>query len=348
MMQTRCLLMLALLALLVFVPAAAAQDSEIADVFTLFSTEPVVTHGERGEWDGRYTDPGAVVYHDGMFHMFRNGFQGWPASVEIGYLTSPDGLNWTEVSEAPVLMSDDVPFAGVAALASSALVEDDGTWVLYFYTWESQSGNRAPGRIGRATADAPEGPWTVDPEPVLEPGSEGSWDSEMVTAPRVVRTEDGYVMYYAGHDEERGLFAAKIGMATSPDGIEWTKYDDPATTDTLFAESDPVLMTDEENVFVHQPNPILTDDGWEMLYRRMDLGQRNMSLWLAESEDGIHWENALEMPVWGKSSVTGTSAFYFTTLAQREDTQYLYVEGARLDGTDIYVATHEGALVGME
>src|SRR5687768_6024087 len=99
--------MLALLVTLVFTPLAAAQDNEIADVFTLFSAEPVVTRGERDEWDGRYTDPGAVVYHDGLFHMFRNGFRGWPASVQIGYLTSPDGLNWTEVREEPVLMSDD-------------------------------------------------------------------------------------------------------------------------------------------------------------------------------------------------------------------------------------------------
>src|SRR5215208_4112701 len=136
-MQTRWLLMLALLALLVFTPIAAAQDDEVADIFTLFSDDPVVMRGERGEWDGRYTDPGAVVYHDGLFHMFRNGFQGWPAPVQIGYLTSPDGLNWTEVSEEPVLTSDEVPFAGVAALAASVLVEDDGTWVLYFYTWES-------------------------------------------------------------------------------------------------------------------------------------------------------------------------------------------------------------------
>ncbi len=133
---------------------ALAQDTPL---FTLFSDDPVVSHGESADWDSQYTDPGAVIYHDGLFHMFRNGFKGWPASVQVGYLTSEDGLNWTEVTSDPVLRTDEVPYAGVAALASDALVLDDGTWVLYFYTWESRSGAGAPGSIGRATASAAPG-----------------------------------------------------------------------------------------------------------------------------------------------------------------------------------------------
>ena len=34
------------------------------------------------------------------------GFNGWPASVQIGYATSDDGLKWTEVSPDPVMMTD--------------------------------------------------------------------------------------------------------------------------------------------------------------------------------------------------------------------------------------------------
>ncbi|UCH11387.1 MAG: T9SS type A sorting domain-containing protein, partial [Fidelibacterota bacterium] len=33
----------------------------------------------------------------------------------------------------------------------------------------------------------------------------------------------------------------QTGLATSPDGIHWTKYDDPSTTTTLYVASDPVL-----------------------------------------------------------------------------------------------------------
>jgi len=49
---------------------------------------PVVPRGIAGSWDDRFTDPGAVVYYDGMFHMFRNGFRGFPAASQVGYVTA--------------------------------------------------------------------------------------------------------------------------------------------------------------------------------------------------------------------------------------------------------------------
>ena len=123
---------------------AYAQDTA-PTLFTLYSDQPVMPHGDKTtDWDYTYTDPGAVIYHDGKFHMFRNGFNGWPASVQIGYATSEDGLKWTEVSPDPVMMTKDVPYAKVAALASDVVVQDDGTWVMYFYTWNTMSEHRAP------------------------------------------------------------------------------------------------------------------------------------------------------------------------------------------------------------
>src|SRR5829696_25235 len=158
-MMRRLFLLIALLAVF---SVASAQD----DLFTLVRDEPIVEQGSANEWDVPYTDPGAVFFHDGLFHMFRNGFKGWPASVQIGYMTSEDGVNWTEVSEDPVMQTRDVPYAGIAALASDAMVLEDGTWVLYFYTWESRDGRKGPAVIGRATAPAPTGPWTPDPAPI--------------------------------------------------------------------------------------------------------------------------------------------------------------------------------------
>ena len=58
--------------------------------------------GQPGTWDDRYTDPGAVIYYDGMFHMFRNGFREFPAESQMGYVTSSDGYTWIEQGEDPV------------------------------------------------------------------------------------------------------------------------------------------------------------------------------------------------------------------------------------------------------
>jgi hypothetical protein len=151
---------------------AYAQDTA-PTLFTLYSDQPVMPHGDKPtDWDYTYTDPGAVIYHDGKFHMFRNGFNGWPASVQIGYATSEDGLKWTEVSPDPVMMTKDVPYAKVAALASDVVVQDDGTWVMYFYTWNTFSGKNADGAIGRATAKNPAGPWTPMPRLYLTPAAQ--------------------------------------------------------------------------------------------------------------------------------------------------------------------------------
>lgn len=295
--------------------------------FTLVDDQPVVTHSSNsGDWDGRYTDPGAVFYHDGQFHMFRNGFKGWPASVQIGYLTSEDGVTWTEMSEEPVLYTDDVAFAEVAALASSAFVEPDGTWVLYFYTWNTFSISEA--EIGRATATDPLGPWTVDPEPVLSHGAVGEWDSAAVDTPSVIRTDDGYLMYYAGLSEG----GRAIGVATSEDGITWTKG------------AEPVLTSQWEDYAAHQPRVERIEDGYVMFFRLAPLPtatalRGQMGLGIATSADGMNWTIETPESFWGRDSIPGARGFWFTATAYHDDTFYLYIEGGVGNNTDIFVAT---------
>jgi len=46
-------------------------------------------------------------------------------------------------------------------------------------------------------------------------------------------------MFYVGIGDQNHL--GMIGMATSTDGIHWTKYDNPETTGDLFALSDPIF-----------------------------------------------------------------------------------------------------------
>ncbi|MBI1277821.1 MAG: hypothetical protein GC179_06810 [Anaerolineaceae bacterium] len=321
---------------------ASAQDS--TPVFTLYSDQPVVPHSDKAsDWDFQYTDPGAVIYHDGKFHMFRNGFNGWPASVQIGYETSDDGLKWTEVSPDPVMLTKDVPYAKVAALASDVVVQDDGTWVMYFYTWNTFSGTGADGAIGRATAKDPAGPWTPDAEPVLKPGSKGTWDELRVSSPRVVKTEDGYTMYYSGSQKSNGLYT-RVGMATSTDGITWTKYDDPATTDALYAESDPILETGDKRTFVGQPMVQPTPDGWTMIYRTATGSQKDMRLGYALSKDGIHWAYDPKSVIWKPDDIPTSVGFWYTAFVYHDDTYYLYIENGVGSHTQIYAATHKGSL----
>lgn len=337
MLKKYAFLLLPTLLLLTF--TSFAQDNPA--LFTLYSDQPVVPHGDKhSDWDFQFTDPGAVMYYNGKFHMFRNGFNGWPASVQIGYLTSDDGLRWTEVTTEPVMFSKDVPYAKVAALASDALVQADGTWVMYFYTWNSLSGTNATGEIGRATAKEPTGPWIPDAEPVLKAGSKGSWDDLRISAPHVVKTDTGYTMYYSGSQKSGGIYSS-IGMATSADGITWTKYDDPSTTDALYAESDPILTTGDKRVFIGQPIVQPTQSGWIMLYRTADRTSNGMKLGYAISEDGVHWTYDPVNTFWDAKSIPNSDSFWYTAAVYHDGTYYLYIEGStNQQHTQIYVATY--------
>src|SRR5215468_5657960 len=94
-----------LLFLLALLPICAhvLADDHVA-LFIPQSDTAVISHAST-DWETgyHYTDPGAVTYYDGQFHIFRNAFRGWPDAVQTDYLTSADGITWKEMSDKPVL-----------------------------------------------------------------------------------------------------------------------------------------------------------------------------------------------------------------------------------------------------
>lgn len=297
-----------------------------------FSDGPVVASGVSGDWDTKYVNPGAMLFHDGQFHMFRNGFISWPGVISVGYMTSDDGRTWQAVQDEPVFTSEQIPYVINGAAVSSVYVAGDGTWVLYFHTLDS------PSSIGRATAPDPTGPWTADPEPVLTPGGDGAWD-ERITWPSVVQTDEGLVMYYSGLHS----FTTMIGRATSADGVTWTKYDDPESTEAPYHESDPVLMPADgwDGGDVDRPEARLTPTGWVMLYVGDDLNARG----LAFSDDGIHWTPHPGNPVLTTDqSPRSGGTTWDTALLYHDDAYFYYMEIGSIAGTSIFLAHHEGPL----
>ncbi len=324
--------------------AAAPVPADSGVTFVLGADMPVVTHGPAGDYDGRYTDPGAAGYVDGQFQMFPNGFASWPAKVGVGHAVSGDGLHWRREGDQPLFTEDGVDYAGYTLLASSILKVGD-QYILYFYTWDTQSSS-ASSKIGRATASDLNGPWTADPAPVLEPGSSGAWDSYTVLAPSVIPTDDGYVMFYTGGSSTSSN-TWQIGRATSADGVHWTKYDDPATSADALAESDPVLSPAEDSSawdhsFVHQPRVQHTPEGWVMLYRSGAGVQGKLGL--ALSQDGITWRRFDANPVLVPQLVEGGKAIWYTDLVYQAGTYFVYFELGNGSETNVYVATHQGAL----
>lgn len=320
-------------------PLVKAREGRFFTYYGEDPSVPVVARGPDGRWDGLFINPGGMLVHDGQFHMFRNGFSDWPGLVSVGYMTSADGLTWNEVQEEPVFSSDQVPYVeeGVGADVSSVLALDDGRWVMYFH----RVSRGRPAVIGRATADSPLGPWVVDPEPVLSPGSEGAWDEGGVAWPSVLQAPAGvparFVMYYAGSPAVTG--DKMIGLATSSDGVTWQKHDDPDTVEMSFAESDPVLAADElwATGGVDRARVTAAPEGWLMVYQGGALVKRG----LAYSEDGIHWTTDPENPRLDLSDFPFSATMWDTALLRVDGVYYYYSEIGSMAGTDIYLAVHE-------
>ncbi len=319
--------------------------------FSLYEAEgnsilPIATGTD---FSGEYTDPGAVIYHDGLFHMFYDNLKGFPPrEVGIGYATSPDGITWTRVTKQSILRAQDIPYDLHTIGLGSVTVDNEGLWVLYFYTRDTDK-VLTPSRIGRATASAPEGPWKVDEQPILEPDPEG-WDAFALQRPSALLTESGFFLYYLGLGA--GGENAMIGMAYSEDGIKWRKYNDPKTNDPAFAHSDPVFRSEDagwgDEFMLKYPRIKLTPDGLFLFYHGNNNGRGGRSrIGVATSPDGIHWQRIQDEPVFTGVDTPQWNIVWVHNEVFHDGKYYMFIEVTRGSRTYINLATYEGQLPGI-
>ena len=298
---------LAVMILVLFVagiPVITGQsDLTISVELTPFEGNPVLAHGEAAAWDAGIFYP-SVIYQDGLFHMFY-GAAGPTGRVSTGYATSEDGFNWIPYKNNPIFELD----TSIGLWGGLGLVDFDGdTWIGYVCVASTPLEHCEASHY--ATAPEPTGPWTVSPEPVLEAGGVLDWDGPRFLPSSFVKTTEGYVLYYAN-----GAFNA-FGMATSPDGVDWVKYNDPATTNNLYENSDPVM---EAGSGWERSISLLSvrqhGDAWEMFYtgNLREIGY-------ATSPDGINWTRFPDNPV---LSIPGASVA-ITDVIVIDDVYYVY------------------------
>jgi len=333
--------------LLIISSLVFAQDDQSAwDIFD----EPILSQGETGAWDDEWNEPAASIFYDGQYHLFKNGYSSTPYNTGAGiaHYVSDDGLSWEQASE-PIYFAESLPFEAktVSVVASNVFVEEDGTWVLYLTTYETPNWPMTLGGILRATADSPDGEWTVSDGFLLEGEKEGTkWDGMQVAYPSVVRFNDQYYMYYTGFNRRS---ERRIGLAISDDGVNWTKYRDEeiAGDDEAYAESTPVLVRDLGWEFrnVEVSRVIAHEDTLVMFYKSGD------KIGVATSTDGINWdksESALFAP---RDMQRQLSIIGFFQVVFVDDMVNLFLEAGTMQaGTEIYALRRSLAdiLAGLE
>jgi len=156
-----------------------------------------------------------------------------------------------------------------------------GSQYMMWYTGESEDGTDS---IGLATSS--DGiTWTrYANNPVLTVGGLLDWDYNSVEEAWVIFDEGQYKMWYGGqvyNPDGSCCSSWAIGYASSPDGIQWTKY-----------SGNPILTPGESGSFddryLFRPVVFKIGSTYTMYYRgQPQVGRRDNGI--ATSTDGVHW-----------------------------------------------------------
>jgi predicted GH43/DUF377 family glycosyl hydrolase len=192
----------------------AVSDNGIA--WTIHPT-PVLT-ADQGTWDEGTVEEPNVIRENGQYKMWYTGGPMGIAVTKIGYATSPDGITWTKYAGNPVIEPGTSAWDMGGPMGNCVLVVAE-VYKMWYSAYEVFPSNTS--RIGYATSI--DGiVWQVDTlnNPVLTLGASGQWDDFAVIWPHVQYLDSTYFMWYTGAS---GPGEEQVGMATSLDGIVWTK-----------------------------------------------------------------------------------------------------------------------------
>lgn len=207
----------------------------------------------------------------------------------------PPNTDWIDYSGNPVLSSQNSywDFNGVW---QSKILFDEGIYKM----WYMGLANNAVGCIGYA--ESVDGvSWTRPiPNPVLFPGSYGSWDATCVSPDAIIKEDGIYKLYYNGFDNQYSHW--NVGLATSTDGINWTKY-----------PGNPVLSATSGWEFQVVASSVLKIDGTYYLYY---YGKNSPAykIGLATSSDGINWTKYSGNPIMIATSPWENTGIYYPSV----------------------------------
>jgi poly(3-hydroxybutyrate) depolymerase len=156
--------------------------------------------------------PQSVIHWKDKWHMFLMTSQ--PMVTKLAQ--SDDGLTWKRPHHN-YLLQPEMPWEGSYNLAKAAVVRDDEVWLYYF-------GKKAKTEMVSLARSNDLVNWQKEPKPIFT-HQDSRIDGTRAFPDCVIQEGDTWYMYYdVGYDyhHPKNPDGYAIGVATSPDGINWT------------------------------------------------------------------------------------------------------------------------------
>lgn len=272
---------------------SARRDLLLSDYIFGSAGEPelIITSGSTGADDENIREIGNILYEpDDEVTPYKIVYSGNKApymqtDVWAYGATSLDGRTWTKIGKLVARASED-PF----------IVKHAGTYFMYV-----EDKAVTPFRNIRlfTTTDFVNGPW-VDQGVVLDIGT--GWERQDVSSPTVIVEGGIFYLFYEG----RGAGFDQIGLATSSDGINFTKSGanpviGPRDCWGWAANAVPDDIRKVGGKYVMLAHPRFDRDGYIGSY----------TIGVAISDDLMSWRDPLGHPISLPAPGTGASAMFF-------------------------------------
>lgn len=240
-----------------------------------YGGNPLIEPGPPGAWDDTRVAPNAVMLEGGVYHMWYTGWDGsLNGNFQIGHATSSDGITWVRDTANPVVRVGTGSDWDTYAASDPAVLKDGDVFKMWY------SGGDGSSIRGVGYAESLDGvTWSkYSGNPVLQQGFAGAWDSWSAHWCSVIKVGSTYRMWYSGGSS---FTTHRIGYASSPNGLDWTKY-----------SGNPVLGSEHGGSWDDQQVwfPFVMKDG--PAYRMWYCGNdgTNGRIGYASSDDGINWQ----------------------------------------------------------
>ncbi len=229
--------------------------SKAMEPFVKSTNNPLPLLGTYPNWNEQRSFQPSIIFEDGRYKMWYDSLGS--NDSKIGFATSTDGLSW----QRQALLNPDPNFSE----SDPFIFIKDGVKTLYFASVNNGSKIYKINMINDTEYDL------ASLQLVIFPTL--SWEGVDNTSPSVIFDNGIYYLFYSGHNS-----IWRVGMATSTDGLTWTKCpspilnlngrDEPSDGPEIFKKNGQFHlffhMADTSGIKISQTTALSCSSNWSM------------------------------------------------------------------------------------